>query len=114
MSVPERAKSPFPEEAYGIQRTVLRPVPSPDLDATLPIVARRSFQAQPILPMKCLGCQGPVQRAAVPVTLERNGCRLSWEAVPAWVCTRCGVSYFEQHEVQRLHDTLRAAASARR
>ena len=113
MSVPERAKSPFPEEAYGIQRTVLRPVPPPDLDATLPIVARRPAEARPVLPMKCLSCQGPVQRALLPVTLVRGGCRLSWEAVPAWTCTRCGMSYFEQHEVERLHQALQAAAPAR-
>jgi YgiT-type zinc finger domain-containing protein len=111
--VPERAKSPFPEEAYGIQRTVLRPVPAVDLDATLPIVARRPSDAPQVLPMKCLRCQGPVQRATVPVTLERSGCRLSWEAVPVWQCTRCGMPYFEQPEVERLHDLLRSAAAAR-
>jgi YgiT-type zinc finger domain-containing protein len=112
MAIPERTASPFNEEAYGIQRPALRPVASPDPDAT--ISAGRPVEAPSILSMKCLDCQGPVQRSTVPVTLERYGHRLSWEAVPAWVCTRCGTSYFEKEEVERMHDAVRAIASARR
>ena len=58
--------------------------------------------------MRCLCCQGPVQKSTAPVNVQRNGYRLAWKAVPAWVCSRCGSTYFEPHEVQQVRNALRA------
>ena len=76
-----------------------------DLDATLPVLPR-PVPAQEVLPMRCLGCQGPVQKSTAPVSIARNGYRLSWRDVPAWVCSRCGASYFEPAEVTRVRRAL--------
>jgi YgiT-type zinc finger domain-containing protein len=110
MTVPERAPS-FTRQAYGNPRTVLRPVPAFDPDATLPLGARRPSTSQSVLPMKCLACQGPVQRTTAPVSITRDGYRLTWDAVPAWVCTRCGSSYFEPPEVKKIRQAVQALRS---
>ncbi|HVR99814.1 MAG TPA: hypothetical protein VMW27_24535, partial [Thermoanaerobaculia bacterium] len=78
----------------------LRPVV--DLDETLPIVPQHPVSQPPeTLPMKCLRCQGPIEHGTAPVSVERNGYRIAWESVPAWICTRCELSYFEPREVER-------------
>lgn len=80
-----------------------------DLDATLPLGQRtRLREASRVLSMRCLRCQGPVERGTAPVRVERNGYRLAWEQVPAWVCGRCELAYFEPSEV----DTIRRALTA--
>jgi len=109
--MPDRLSSPFTRQEYGIPSTTrLREARPADLDATLPIVRRLPTPVQ-ILPMRCLCCQGTVERTTTRVKLERSGCRLEWEAVPAWVCTRCGQSYFEPPEVERLQLASKALAA---
>ncbi|HEV7784025.1 MAG TPA: hypothetical protein VGQ28_01745, partial [Thermoanaerobaculia bacterium] len=64
--------------------------PAVDLDATLPIgQGTQSSPSPEVLPMRCLRCQGTVERGTAPVRLERNGFKLAWNQVPAWVCQRC-------------------------
>src|SRR4028118_26884 len=64
MSMPERLPAPYLRQAYGIPRpTTLREVRPLDLDATLPIVPRLPVPVQ-VLPMRCLCCQGAVEKAA--------------------------------------------------
>jgi len=108
MTVLERVPSSFTRQAYGIPRTTLRPVPALDPDETLPLLPQRPPQPRSVLSMKCLGCQGPVQKATAPVAISRNGYRLTWEAVPAWVCARCGTAYFEPREVERIREAVQA------
>ena len=79
-----------------------------DLDATLPLGQTTRIRPAPeVLPMRCLRCQGPVQKGAAPVRVERDGYRLAWESVPAWVCTRCEHAYFEPREVDTVRKALR-------
>jgi YgiT-type zinc finger domain-containing protein len=114
MSMPERLPAPLMRQAYGIPRTTtLREVRPVDLDATLPIVPRLPAPVQ-VLPMRCLCCQGTVERTATRVRVERGGCRLEWDSVPAWVCNRCGQSYFEPPEVERIRGAVRAVRSPAR
>lgn len=61
--------------------------------------------------MRCLRCQGPVERGTAPVHVERSGYRMAWEKVPAWVCCRCELSYFEPHEVETIRNAVRAMQS---
>ncbi|HKV07985.1 MAG TPA: hypothetical protein VJ725_07615 [Thermoanaerobaculia bacterium] len=91
----------------------LRPVPREvrpvlDLDETLPLGQTTRIRPAPeMLPMRCLRCQGPVQKGTAPVRVERDGYRLAWESVPAWVCTRCEHAYFEPREVDTVRKALR-------
>lgn len=61
--------------------------------------------------MRCLRCQGTVERGTAPVHVERNGYRMAWENVPAWVCGRCELAYFEPHEVETIRNAVRAMQS---
>lgn len=47
-----------------------------------------------------------MRRGIAPFTIERNGYRLSWEAIPAWVCEQCGEVLFEAREVKLIQDAL--------
>jgi YgiT-type zinc finger domain-containing protein len=85
---------------------VVPPVPV-DLDATLPI-GQAPASGPETLPMRCLRCQGAVERGTVPVRVERNGYKLAWEQVPAWVCQRCELAYFEPSEVESIRHALGA------
>ena len=112
MSILDRDPSPFSPQAYGIQRT-LRPAPPPtspiplDPEETLPLFTRRP-ESKSVLPMRCLSCHGPVLKSTAPVTIAQDGYRLTWDSVPAWVCTLCGFSYFEPREVERIRSTVQA------
>jgi YgiT-type zinc finger domain-containing protein len=108
MSLPERALFPASPKPYGLPRSAPRRIVPQDLDATLPLAPQRAPEACQVLPMKCLYCQAPVERGTTEVRVDRNGYHLSWQTVPAWVCTRCDQAYFEPHEV----DMVRRAVSA--
>jgi hypothetical protein len=97
----------------NVPRPTLREVrPVIDLDATLPLGQTTRIRPAPeVLPMRCLRCQGPVQKGTAPVRVERDGYRLAWESVPAWVCTRCEHAYFEPREVDTVRNALRAMKS---
>lgn len=85
-----------------------------DLDATLPLgQTARPRAVTEVLPMRCLRCQGPVEKGTAPVHVERAGYRLAWEQVPAWVCTRCELAYFEPHEVETVRRALNGLRSSR-
>jgi hypothetical protein len=96
-------KEPAPQRPRGVLRPVV------DLDATIPLGGHKAPppEAPEVLAMRCLRCQGPVERGTAPVCLEGQGYRMTWEQVPAWVCTRCELAYFEPEEVESVREALR-------
>jgi YgiT-type zinc finger domain-containing protein len=56
--------------------------------------------------MKCLHCQGIMKKGETPFHIDRNGCHLTLDKVPAWVCTQCGESYFDAEEVDAIQDLI--------
>src|SRR4051794_29132529 len=88
-----------------------------DLDATLPLLFRRPASLpREGVPLRCIRCDGRVERGAAPVHIERPGYRVAWEALPAWVCSRCEAPYFEEREVTLIRQALslmKAAAGTR-
>ncbi|MGH7199967.1 MAG: YgiT-type zinc finger protein [Planctomycetaceae bacterium] len=56
--------------------------------------------------MECLHCKGRMERASAPLSIDRKGYHVSWDAVAAWVCQQCGEVYFEPDEVKRLQQAL--------
>ncbi len=54
--------------------------------------------------MKCMYCKGEMWKGAAPFHIDREGCHLTLDQVPAWVCAQCGEAYFEEQEV----DTIQA------
>ncbi len=58
--------------------------------------------------MKCLYCQGEMERGTAPFHADRKGYHLMLDAVPAWVCSQCGEVYFEEAEVDAIQDVMRS------
>ena len=45
-------------------------------------------------------CKGRMVWGTAPFSLDRNGYHVSWDAIPAWVCSQCGEPFFESREVE--------------
>lgn len=102
-------KAPVVPLAAPTARDVRPPGADVDLDATLPVVGMQTrVPPREILEMRCLWCQGAVHRSAAPVQVDQRGVQVSWDSVPAWVCTRCGRSYFEPEEVETVRKAIRS------
>jgi len=56
--------------------------------------------------MKCIHCQGQMKRGTTPFHIDRKGCHLVLDNVPAWVCQHCGETYFEETEVDAIQDLI--------
>jgi len=56
--------------------------------------------------MKCIHCQGQMKRGTTPFHIDRKGCHLVLDNVPAWVCQQCGETYFEEKEVDAIQDLI--------
>jgi len=57
--------------------------------------------------MKCIHCQAIMKRGKAPLHIDRNGCHVTIDNVPAWVCKQCGEAYFEEQEVDTIQDLIR-------
>jgi YgiT-type zinc finger domain-containing protein len=57
-------------------------------------------------PMKCIHCRGEMKRGTTPFHVDRKGCHLVLDAVPAWVCAQCGEAHFEEAEVDAIQDLI--------
>jgi YgiT-type zinc finger domain-containing protein len=58
--------------------------------------------------MKCHFCQGEMKRGTTPFHVDRHGCHVVLDSVPAWVCEQCGEAYFDGREV----DAIQALVAA--
>ncbi len=56
--------------------------------------------------MKCIHCQGSMERSTAPVHIDRQDCHVTLNRVPAWVCPQCGEAYFEEREVETIQDVI--------
>ena len=57
--------------------------------------------------MNCIHCGGWMQRSQAPFPVDRNGYHLTFDAVPAWVCSQCGEAYFEGREVEAVQSAIK-------
>lgn len=57
--------------------------------------------------MKCIHCQAVMKHGTAPLHIDRNGCHVTIDNVPAWVCQQCGEAYFEEQEVDTIQDLIR-------
>ena len=57
--------------------------------------------------MKCLYCQGRMERSTALFHVDRKGYHFTWDALPAWVCTQCGEVYFEATEIETIQGVIR-------
>jgi YgiT-type zinc finger domain-containing protein len=58
--------------------------------------------------MKCMYCQGEMKKGTAPFHIDREGVHVSLDKIPAWVCSQCGESYFEESEVDAMQALIKA------
>ena len=58
--------------------------------------------------MKCLLCNGEMEKAMVSYTVDRKGYHLFIEEIPAYMCSQCGERFFEEKEVEAIQNMIRA------
>ena len=56
--------------------------------------------------MKCIHCHGTMKKGTAPLHIDRRGCHLTLDNVPAWVCGQCGEAYFEETEVTAIQELI--------
>lgn len=56
--------------------------------------------------MECLHCKGNMVKSEAPYSANRKGYHISWDSIPAWVCTQCGEPYFEADEINHIQMAL--------
>ncbi|MCK6619300.1 MAG: YgiT-type zinc finger protein [Calditrichaceae bacterium] len=56
--------------------------------------------------MMCMHCQGKMERKTAPFQIGRKGYHVTFDEIPAWVCTQCGEVYFEEREVEAIQNLL--------
>ena len=57
---------------------------------------------------KCVHCGGEMERGRAPFQIDRKGCVLTLEVVPAWICRQCGEELFEDREVDAIQEVIRS------
>ncbi len=58
--------------------------------------------------MKCMYCQGQMERGVAPFHIDRKGYHLQLDKITAWVCSQCGEVYFGEEEVDSIQSVIRA------
>ena len=56
--------------------------------------------------MDCLHYKGKLIKGNAPFSVDQNGYHISWNSVPAWVCTQCGEPFFKENEVNHIQNAL--------
>ncbi|MEI6329930.1 MAG: YgiT-type zinc finger protein [Pseudanabaena sp. ELA645] len=56
--------------------------------------------------MECIYCKGQMEKKTAPFNIQKNGYYLHWDAIPAFVCDRCGEVYFSEHEVDVIQSAI--------
>jgi len=57
--------------------------------------------------MECLYCKGEMVKSSAPFNVDRNGYHITWESIPAWVCSQCVEVLFEDKEVAHIQEALK-------
>jgi YgiT-type zinc finger domain-containing protein len=57
--------------------------------------------------MKCLHCQGELQRGNTTYTINRRGYHVIIDDVPAWICSQCGEPLFDERQVDAIQQLVR-------
>ena len=58
--------------------------------------------------MKCHFCSEEMKKGKTTYTVNRHNYHLIIDDVPAWICSQCGEVYFEETEVDAIHEMIKS------
>ena len=58
--------------------------------------------------MRCIHCNGLMQKGLAPFRIERSGYILTLQKVPAWICSNCNKSLFDKKAVDSIQEVIQA------
>ena len=56
--------------------------------------------------MKCMYCNGALEKSKVPYHIDRANVHVIIDEVPAWVCTQCDEIMFDEHAVDEIQQLV--------
>jgi len=59
--------------------------------------------------MKCMYCSGEMERGRVPYHIDSENAHIILDEVPAWVCSQCNETMFDEREVDEIQKLAVAA-----
>jgi len=48
-----------------------------------------------------------MEQGTTPLHIDKQGCHVTLDNIPAWVCEQCGEAYFEEKQVDAIQDLIR-------
>jgi len=48
-----------------------------------------------------------MKQGTAPLHIDKQGCHVTLDNIPAWVCEQCGEAYFEERQVDAIQDLIR-------
>ena len=48
-----------------------------------------------------------MERGCAAFHVTRKGYHLTLDSLPAWICSQCGETYFDEQQTERIQETLR-------
>ncbi len=61
--------------------------------------------------MKCLYCNGEMEKSDSTYTINRKGYHLFLQHIPAYICSKCGEKYFGEEEIGAIQNLMRTLES---
>ena len=60
--------------------------------------------------MKCMYCSGKMKKSVTTLHIDKEGCHVTLDNAPAYVCEQCGETYFEEKEVDAIEELTKTVA----
>lgn len=61
--------------------------------------------------MKCLYCNGEMEKSKSTYTINRKDYHLFLQHIPVYICSQCGEKYFGEEEVEAIQNLMRTLES---
>ena len=61
--------------------------------------------------MKCLYCNGAMERSKSTYTINRKDYHLFLQDIPVYICSQCGEKYFGEEEVEAIQNLMKTLES---
>ena len=58
--------------------------------------------------MICMHCSGTLRRSTARLRIDRHRYHLAFNAVPSWICGKCGERYFDERDLDVVQGVIQS------